>query len=246
MKRFLALFLVVVLAFSCVLISCKKDEPVEDDGEDEGEGFIGIVTTGGATTTLDPSSSATTNTDYTWTEDAEGTTVYIRAAALWLRSDANEGDAYRVDSVEFGKSFKRVKYNDTWTLVQEDQDQYYVKTAYITTDPGSVVFSDDKEKTTVYVTEDKLFLRTSTLYKVAGAKYDKNIGATVSKGQELTRVATSQNGMWIKVEYKYVDENEAEKVLTLYCNTDYTSPTAPGESDNEEPAATVAPVVPEG
>ena len=243
MKRFFALFLVLVLAFSCILVSCKKDEPVEDDGEDDGDSFIGInVTT--APTTLDPNGTGNTNTDFTWTDDENGTTVYVRATALWLRTDTNTSESTKAQSVVFGQSFKRVKYNSTWTLVQVDQDQYYVKTAYITTDPGSVIFNNDAEKTTVYVKEDKLFLRTSTLYKIGTDKYDGNIGATVEKGAALTRVATSQNGMWIRVEYTKPGTSE---VLTLYCNTDYTSATVPGSSsgsDNSGSAET--PVVPEG
>lgn len=246
MKRFLALFLVLVLAFSCILVSCnKKNEPDDEEGEGDGEGFIGISATTAATT-LDPN-GGNTNTDFTWTDDENGTTVYIRAAALWLRTDTNTlDDSTKVRSVEFGESFKRVKYNDSWTLIQVDRDQYYVKTAYITTDPGSVVFTDDAEKTTVYVTEESLFLRTSTLYKLGAEKYSGNIGATVKKGTELTRVATSQNGMWIRVEYTYTTEDDGEKTLTLYCNTDYTSATAPGSSSTPETPNPSTPVVPEG
>lgn len=246
MKRFFALFLVLILAFSCILVSCnKKDEPVEDDEDNGGEGFIGISTTTAATT-FDPN-GANTNTDFTWTDDENGTTVYVRAAALWLRSDTNTvDDSNKMKSVEFGQALKRVKYNDTWTLVQLDQDQYYVKTAYLTSDAGSVLFTPDAEKTTVYVTEESLFLRTSTLYKLGAEKYTNNIGATVNKGTELTRVATSQNGMWIKVEYTYTTEDDGEKTLILYCNTDYTSATAPGSSSTPETPNPSTPVVPEG
>ena len=240
MKRFFALFLVLVLAFSCILVSCKKDEPVEDDGEDDGDSFIGInVTT--APTTLDPN-GGNTSADFTWTDDENGTTVYVRAVALNLRSDTNLSDATLVDTAEFGQSFKRVKYNDVWTLVQVDQDQYYVKTSFITTDPGSVIFNTE-EPTTVYVTKDSLFLRTSTLYKVGTERYEDNIGATVQKGAALTRVATSQNGMWIRVEYT---DPQTNKTLTLYCNTDYTSATVPGSSEPDNSTPSDTPVVPEG
>ena len=246
MKRFLALFLVLILAFSCILVSCnKKNEPVEDDEDNAGEGFIGISATTAATT-FDPN-GANTNTDFSWTDDENGTTVYVRAAALWLRSDTNTvDDSNKMKSVEFGQALKRIKYNDTWTLVQLDQDQYYVKTAYITSDAGSVLFTPDAEKTTVYVTEESLFLRTSTLYKLGTEKYTNNIGATVNKGTALTRVATSQNGMWIRVEYTYTTEDNQTKTIPLYCNTDYTSATAPGSSTPDNSGSTNTPVVPEG
>ena len=244
MKRFLALFLVLVLAFSCVLVACSKNETTDDEDDDSGDGLIGAVTTTPASTVFNPDDQGNTNTDFSWTEDENGTTVYVRAAALWLRTDTNTSESTKAESVVFGQSFKRVKYNDAWTLIQVDQDQYYVKTAYITTDAGSVVFKDDAEKTTVTVTEDTLFLRTSTLYKLGTEKYTGNIGATVTKGTTLTRVATSQNGMWIRVEYT---DPETNKVIPLYCNTDYTSAgsSSSSGSNNNNPSGGGT-IVPEG
>ena len=90
MKRFLALFLVLVLAFSCILVSCKKEvteDPADDD--DSGEGLIGINT--GVTTTLastlnptedNPLSQTGTSTDFTWTDDTAGAMIYVTVDEL--------------------------------------------------------------------------------------------------------------------------------------------------------------------
>ena len=239
MKKFLALFLVLVMAFTCILVSCNKDaedEPEDTDDDSFGGAFYtGTTGTGTGIGTGTASQTGKTHTDFTWEEDSEGKLIYIRAAELYIRSDTNLLDETKEATAVFGESFKRIKYNKEWTQIEYNGKECYVKTSYITDDPGSVIFTDDAEPTTVYVTQDKLFLRTSTLYKVGENSYTNNIGHTVKAGVELTRVATSENGMWIRVEYQGEE---------FYCNTDYTSTTAPGESTDG--GSDSAPAVPEG
>ena len=233
MKRFLALFLVLVLAFSCVLISCKKnDDPVDDDGDDDGEGFIGIATTTAATTTAGPASTdlpnAGTSTDYTWTDDANGTTVYVVVDGVSVRSDTNTSEATYKHTANFGESYKRIKYNDVWTLIDYKGNQYYIASQYITTDNGYITFTNDAEETTVYVTASSLALRTNTY-----VDYDKNIRTYVNYGTELTRVATSANGKWVKVRVTYKPFGATDPVTEiLCCKAEYISAN-PGDNTPE-------------
>ena len=237
MKRFLALFLVLVLAFSCVLVACKKDEPVEDDDDDDNGGFIGIATTTAAPTTADPSATSQlpnsgTASDYEWTDDANGAMVYVVVDCVSVRTYTNTSDATYRATANFGESYKRIKYNSVWTLIDYKGNQYYIATQYVTTDNGYVVFTNDAEETTVYVTASTLALRTNTY-----TEYDKNIKTYVSNGAALTKIATSANGKWIKVRATYVPYGATEAVTeVLCCKAEYVS-TVPGGSNNNEVTA---------
>ena len=235
MKKFIALFLVLVMAFSCILVSCKKDEqPDEPDTSDDE--FIGIGTPAPDTSTSPTSTTApqgNTASEFTWTDDTAGTMVYVKIDALNVRSDTNTSEDTYKATAYFGESYKRLKYNEQWTLIDYKGNQYYVSTKYVTTDAGSIIFTDDAAPSTVYVNvENALYLRTSTYY---ADNYDKNIAVVVKRGATLTRIGTSKNGAWIKV--KYADDNRV-----LYCNTDYTSPTPP----SDETVAQTTPITPEG
>ena len=43
MKKFLALFLVLIMALSCALVACSKDKDKTDSGESDDEDEIGII-----------------------------------------------------------------------------------------------------------------------------------------------------------------------------------------------------------
>ena len=239
MKKFLALFLVLVIALTCVLVSCKKNE---GDGstttttEDEG-----WMTPPPATTTEAPTEvpAVTTapdkpSTDYTWTTDSASCTVYVRVDALNVRSDTLMNDNVIVGTVKFGESFTRVKYNDQWTVISYNGQERYVSTAYVTTDSGSVVFDDITEKTVYINVEATLNLRTSTyVTNPDGTKYDGNIYAPVKRGVEVTQTGVSKNGNWARVKYD-------DKVL--YCNTSYLSETVPSDDPSATPSPTPTPV----
>ena len=226
MKKFLALFLVLVMAFSCVLVSCNNDSKDPIDDEENEEGLIGLGTeavTTAATTTDDGVIAITTTpsgnnvgSDYIFEDVNE--TVYVRIDALNVRSEASTADDTWRGTVYFGQSFKRIKRNAAWSLIEYEGNQYYVDSRYVTTDSGSVIFKDDEAESTVYVNvENTLNLRTST-YTADG--YNGNIRYAVKRGVALTRIATSTNGNWVKVKY-------GEDVL--YCNTAFVSATVPSE-----------------
>ncbi len=241
MKRFLALFLVLVLAFSCILVSCnKKNEPDDEEGEDSGEGFIGISTTTAAPVTLDPASpelpSSGTATDYEWTDDTNGSMVYVVVDGVSVRTDTNTApDTYR-NKANFGESYKRIKYNDVWTLIDYKGNQYYIATKYVTTDNGYVTFTEDAEETTVYVIASSLALRTNTYTDVDddNKPYTGNIRTYVAYGVEMTKVATSANGKWIKVRVTYKPSENADPVTeVLCCKAEWVSTTPSGGNNTE-------------
>ena len=220
MKKFIALFLVIVMALTCALVACKKTpEPIDDgdiDGEEGGFNGGGMTTT---TTTKKPTGN--TASDFTWTEDTQGTLVYVITNSLNVRTDTNTDGSTHVFSAHYGDSFQRVKYNEAWTAIKYNDQVYYVSSDYITTDPGYVVFTDDAAETTVYVIADHLNLRSST-----NRENDNNVVISVSKGDVLTRVATSANGKWIKVRITYTPYGtEGEVTEVLCCKAEFVSAT---------------------
>ena len=235
MKKFLVLFLALVMALSCVLVSCNKggDDPADtsDGGEWIPQNTPPAVTTAPVTTA--PESGNKPSSDYTWTEDTASTTVYIRVDKLNVRSDTIVSESTYVGTAKFGESYKRVKYNDQWTVISFNGQDRYVSTAYVTTDNGSVIFDEITEKTMYINVEATLNLRTSTFVtNPDGTKYDANIDTPVKRGVSVTQIGVSKNGNWAKIKYDG---------KTLYCNTAYLSETVPGDETGNTPV-TPAPV----
>ncbi|MBO7249997.1 MAG: hypothetical protein J6V42_01850 [Clostridia bacterium] len=227
MKKFIALFLVIVMALTCVLVACKKTpEPIDDgdiDGEEGGFNGGGMTTT---TTTKKPTGN--TASDFTWTDDAQGSLVYVIVDGVSVRSDTNTSDDTFRHRANFGESYQRIKYNENWTLINYKGTEYYISSKYVTTDNGYITFTNDAEETTVYVTAASLALRTNT-YTETG--YDDNIKTYVNKDAALTRVATSANGKWIKVRVTYTPYGATEEVTeVLCCKAEFVSATLGGES----------------
>lgn len=231
MKKFIALFLVLVMAFSCILVSCNKDDDNTDDPSqsDDDLGLNPFATSGTGTGTGTGTSNIptkTTHTEYEWTDDANGTMIYVVVDGVSVRSDTN---ASKDDSnttwratAKFGDSYKRIRYNDDWTQIEYNDKQYYISSKYITTNNGKVSFTADATETTVYVIAASLTLRSST-YTGEGAD---NAVTYVSKGVELTRIATSADGSWIKVRVTYTPVGETSTVTKeLYCKAEFVSTT---------------------
>ena len=239
MKRFLALFLVLVLAFSVVLVSCKDntEEPEDTSDEEEFEG-IGV----GGTTTADPTSTTTTaptgntHTDFTWTEDPNGTMVYVWVNGVSVRSDTNSdksatNNTWRA-TANFGESYKRIRYNDTWTQIDYNGNQYYISSKYITTNDGKIVFTPDEAETTVYVISAALNLRTSTY-----TEENVNLVTDLVKGDALTRIATSKDGTWIKVRCTYTPYGSTtQTTVEAYCKAEFVSTTPNVEATTSTPS----------
>ena len=229
MKKFLALFLVLVLAFSCILVSCDKKDEEGDPEETDDEGFIGLGSTAATTTGTGSEggqptqSSKKTHTEYDWTIDTEGATVYVVANGVNVRSDTDsrkveENQTYRA-TANFGDKFVRIRYNDEWTQIKYNEQEYYISSAYVTTNSGKVLFTNDAEESTVYVISASLNLRNSTWVS------EDTLVTSVNKGAELTRIATSSDGSWIRVRYTFTPVG-AEAPVTrddLYCKVEFVS-----------------------
>ena len=133
--------------------------------------------------------------------------------SLRVRSEANYDSDTALYEAKFNESYKRIKYNDEWTLIDYKGKEMYVATKYITTDKGYTAFTNDETETTVYVSSYSLNLRSSTC-----TADDTNVKTDKVKGDELTRIATSENGKWIKVRCTYVPFGQETPVTEeLYC-----------------------------
>ena len=237
MKKFFALFLVLVTVLSCILVSCDKDG--EGDGSSTTSADLGIVVPSGttaATTTGDRSvvDPGRDSSEYDWTADTASATVYIKVDALNVRNNTIVNDSTYVGTAYFGQSFTRVKYNEQWTVISFNGNECFVSSAYITTDGGSVLFDEIDEKTMYINVESTLNLRTSTyVTNPDGSKYTDNIYAPVKRGAEVVQIGVSKNGNWAKVKY---DGKE------LYCNTVYLS----AEKPSDDTTSSTTPVTPIG
>lgn len=213
MKKFLALFLVLVMAFSCVLVSCNtKDKDNDPDNTEDDDDIVGIGTlpSGGTTS---GSGTGNNNVSLTWVDDANGTMIYVMVQSLRVRSEANYDSDTALYEAKFNESYKRIKYNDEWTLIDYKGKEMYVATKYITTDKGYTAFTNDETETTVYVSSYSLNLRSSTC-----TADDTNVKTDKVKGDELVRIATSENGKWIKVRCTYIPFGQETPVTEeLYC-----------------------------
>lgn len=223
MKKFIALFLVLVLAFSFILVSCDKGEGEgEEPSETENDlGFNPFFTTGTGTGTGSSASIGKTHTDFQWTDDPDGTMIYVVVDSVSVRSDTNSSkdesnETWRA-TANFGESYKRIRYNEYWTQIDYKGNQYYISSAYITTNNGKVTFTPDETETTVYVIAASLNLRSSTY-----VDDNSNLVTSVKKGVALTRVATSADQTWIKVRVTYTPVGESSSVTKeLYCKKEF-------------------------
>ena len=166
-----------------------------------------------------------TDADYTWTEDIANTEVYVLIESTSIRSEPNTRNGSFVSLAFFEESYKRIKYCDTWTLIDYNGNECYVATAHVTTNPSDVKFTCDAEETTVYAAIDELPLRSDTIINWYGHIMDNNIELFLEKGYSLTRVATSENGEWIKVRVTYEELGFIDQIL--YCRVEHISATPP-------------------
>ncbi|MBO5415972.1 MAG: hypothetical protein J6A83_05015 [Clostridia bacterium] len=229
MKKFLALFLVLVIAFSCILVSCNKNEEGEpEDTEDDGGDFIGFGTYATTTGTGDgenPVQTGNTHTDFTWTDDTAGTLVYVAVPSLNVRDDTNTSEESYVASIKMGESFKRTRYNAQWTEIEYNGEKRFVSTQFITTNDGHVVFTALDAPKKMYINAEKsLNIREWTDISA------DNVVVSVLRGVEIEQTHVSKDGKWAKVKFVYTKENQKTETYEGYCKLSYLSETKPTDS----------------
>lgn len=224
MKKFLALFLVMVTTLTIVLVSCKKD-PVgnkdTDDDDDNGNGLIGKQTT----SVTNDTSTGTGSSNLQW-NDVNETVYVINCSELNVRKGA--GTSYEsVGTIKFGQSFRRIKYNADWSVIEYNNGEYYVGTKFLTTSANAVTFEDIEEKTVYANVEKTLNLRwypvEDTYLADSNNSINTNSQATsVKRGAALVQTGISKDGLWARVKFTINDKEE-----TVYCKVKYLSDEEP-------------------
>ncbi len=223
MKKFLALFLVLVMAFSCVLVSCNKDnDGTVDDGEDD-EGFGAQI--GGSSSSSETSSgtgstvdTGKTHTDYEWTDVNE--TVYVTVQNLSVRTDTWVDESTYYKTIHLGESYKRIKSNPYWSLIEFDGGEYYVSSEFLDKDGKPYNYTDTDK--TMYV-KDNLNIRSYPVVVKDTSETKNNVVLILKKGAEVKVTGISEDGLWARVRHAEYNEGKTD----LFCKLSYLLDTAP-------------------
>ena len=205
---------------SVMLVACGDSGDEPDDTEDEGLQFNPSVQTSDEQTTEPPASTAAVTKEpvsYTFTDADE--TVYVQNCVQANLRTTPDSSAASKGVVDFGKSYKRVKFNDVWSALEIDGEIFYINTYFLTTSPNEVVFKDTEVKK-LYVTNvdpntgelGSLFLRTFTSTSPDTEYHPNgNVGAVAKHGAPLEVTGISTDGNWYRVNFTFTDENGKTK-----------------------------------
>lgn len=225
MKKLIALALIFVISLS--VVAC---------------GGTGSATTTTTTTTTTTPTTTTTTTgndkpdpDPTTDFTEDNTNVYILADSLYIRKTPTlpEDNANVFKSANYGESFLRVGYNDTWSKLLIDGVEYFASTKYLST--SKIVNDFDEREEVVYIVgTDSIRIRSKTTL-------NNEFSTTVDykeRGEAITRtgIATEEDGegiLWSRVELMVKDENGNDKLVEGYVNSKYlgTEPETPDVPD---------------
>ncbi len=142
-------------------------------------------------------------------------TVYVTANGVNLR--IGPGTEYDViKSLSRGDELDRVGVtNNGWSEIDWDGERAFLSNDYVSEDKPEAVVTEKND--TVYVTGNSVNLREG-----AGTEYD--VTASLTKGTELKRTGTTDNG-WTRVEYDG---------KTGYISSNYVSADKPAASVSEK------------
>ena len=225
MKKFLAIFLALMMITTVALVSCKKDTPADDNDDWDNEDPVGDngsdsgsdsgSGSGSDSGSDSGSGSGSNNTDDTPITNAwidKNDKVYVGIDGTNLRE--GPGSGYKVGTkVNSGTELERLQTNGSWDKVKYEGVEYYVVSDLVTTAGKDFVFGADLE-TPVSLTINEgmqINLRTSPFYTdnedytgenlknggISGLTADK-----VTSETPLMKVGVSENGVWFKVTYK--------------------------------------------
>lgn len=212
MKKFLCLFLALLMIASVALVACKTDDDYVEPNDDDDDDIVVNTTTApsGATTTTDAPQVFT---------PCDEQVYVVNCTQLNLREEPNE-NSYSLGTISFGdeKSYKCVEKSSKWCKLQLDDGSFaYANAKFLTTSTDYVKF-EPVTKTIYVIAENTFNLRTYT------DQNDENVYTAVKFGAELK--VTGQCKYYYRI--SYTDPTNG-KTLTLYCasNAKYVSDTAP-------------------
>ena len=230
MKKTLAILLALLMVGSIVLVSCDGGRtPIGDGFDDEDNDYIGDDESDESgsesdSTTESDSQNANNNnnnndnnTNYGWT--ATNDTVYA-GVDLNLRDNPNGS---KLATIPFGTSLARSETNGEWDKVTYNGQTGYVKHLYVATSGASFTFTASEGTPSISInpenTNNVIFYQ-SPFYIGDSNKESENWlcasglkPAHFVEGYTLKKLGVSNNGDWVKVEFKgKIEVNSNNKV----------------------------------
>lgn len=227
MKKLVCLLLALLMITSVLLVACNDKDK---EGEDTKDNLLfPEVTTTSDTATTEPETTEPTDWEFTDVDEM----VYVKnCLKVNIRSTPSwSTDNNIVGTLEFGdeRTYKRVKYNSVWSGIEIEGEVCYVRSEFLTTDDGFVVFEDADK--TIYanntVSASGVFVYNFTDTAAKDAKW-----GVVKHGAELHVTGISKNGKWYRIEFTYTDKDgKTVEAKNLYIyNGKYVSETKPTET----------------
>ena len=219
MKKTLAILLALLAAASITLASCQDDgrSTLDDDFDKDND----YVDTDDEDETNDDTDGETTNDNNNennnnqnvnptdWEEKND--TVYA-GLKINLRSDASKnGDI--ITTIPFGSAISRIETNGRWDKVTYNGQTGYVDHTYVSLNSGDFTFNAcDAAEITIAENASNAVLFYQTPFSPDGyAKFDLDASnvllasgikaPNLTTGYSLKKVAISQSGNWVKVEF---------------------------------------------
>lgn len=226
MKKLVCLLLALLMITSVLLVAC-NDKKEEGDDTKDNLLFPEQTTTEGTTT--EAATTEPTNWEFTDVDEMvyvkNCLKVNIRSTPSWASKDNIVG------TLEFGdeRTYKRVKYNSVWSGIEVEGEICYVRSEFLTTEDGFVVFEDADK--IIYanntVSDSGVFVYNFTDTAANDAKW-----GVVKHGAELHVTAVSKNGKWYRIEFSYTDKDgKTVEAKNLYIyNGKYVSETKPADT----------------
>ncbi len=195
-RRLLAIFAAILLTAS--LCACREEQETNESGSKDN---IIIDTTSGTDTSDETESGNkedTTNeipvTDLKFV-DEKGTVYTISpTGAVNLRSEPVVADSTKKDSVENGTELQKIAVSEdgSWTKVVYDGQEYYIKSAYLTTlknlDEGFTAVS-------------KTLTMAGSLYVRVAPSMDNEAIDTLNEGDKIEVIAENTETGWYKIKF---------------------------------------------
>lgn len=209
MKKFLAIFLALMMVCTVALVSCKKDT-TDDEGDNwDNEGYDNIDNSSDSSTGSDSGTGTDTGSGNGASGNAwidKNDTVYTGMAQTNLRE--GPGSGYKVGKVvAAGTALSRTGTNGSWDKVKYQDVEYYVVSDLVTTDGKDFSFGADlAEPVSLTIKEGcQINLRATPFY--SESYKDDNVAksglasTSISTEKPLLKVAVSESGEWYKVTY---------------------------------------------